>query len=193
MDTQSQMHDEIQEKRSFFRVDQELVLDYKVVDAYTAENETAEEQFDDPMPMHLFSKMNQLDRQAHQLFQVITKDNKNVADYLKIINKKISLLSQEIIASYSPTKMATTKVNISEAGMGFIAEKPIYKGSHIALRMVFLPDYSGLSCFSEVVRCESMKGELHHIAVKFQALNESDQQILSKQIMQVQLAAKRNQ
>ncbi|MGH1470098.1 MAG: PilZ domain-containing protein [Cellvibrionaceae bacterium] len=181
----------VKDKRSFFRVDKELILDYKSVDAYTAENETAAEQFDDPMPMHLFSKFNQLDRQASQLLQLISKDNKAIADYLKIVNKKIGLLSQEVIAMRSPTKSATTKVNLSEAGIGFIADKPIYKGSHIALRMVFLPDYSGVSFFGEVIRSEPMKGELHHIAIKFQNIDESDRQLLSKQIMQAQLVAKR--
>ncbi|MGI1678120.1 MAG: PilZ domain-containing protein [Cellvibrionaceae bacterium] len=179
------------DKRSFFRIDKELILDYKPVDAYTAENETAAEQFDDPMPMHLFSKFNQLDRQAGQILKLIAKDNKAVADYFKIMNKKISLLSQEVIAMRNPTKTVTTKVNLSEAGIGFIADKPIYKGSHIALRLVFLPDYSGVSFFGEVIRSEPMKGELHHIAIKFQNVNESDQQLLSKQIMQAQLIAKR--
>ncbi len=191
MDQKMTTEQNTKDKRSFFRVDKELILDFKSVDAYTAENESAEEQFDDPVPMQLLSQLNQLDQHSSQLLQVIAKKDRDISDYLKILNKKIGLLHQEIASMRNPKKIATTKVNLSQAGIGFIADKPIYKGSHIAVRMIFLPEYSGVTVFGEVIRNQPLKGERHHIAVKFQNIKEADQQLLAKQIMQAQLIAKR--
>lgn len=180
------------ERRGFFRIDKELLLEIKTVDAFTVENAKATEQFADSMPLHLFSEFHKLDKQALQLHHSFGPEHRQIAEYLNILNKKINLLSRELVAQNSDTvEQHPRKVNLSEVGMAFMSDKAIYKDSYLALRLVFLPSYTGVVVFAKVIRSEPKQGDLFHIAAKFQGLTESDQHILAKYIMEAQLAAKR--
>lgn len=180
------------EKRSFFRIDQELLLEARSIDAYTADNGTPEEQFTDPRSLHMFAKFHEWDKQAADIARGFGDQHAGVAQYLALINKKINLLAREFIAQQpGPAGQSPSKVNLSEAGIGFLAEKAFYKDSYIALRLIFLPDYTGLAVFAKVIRSEAAKGDLHHIAAKFYRLSEANQQVLAKHIMDHQLAEQR--
>jgi len=180
------------ERRGFFRIDKELLLEFKTVDAFTIENADPTEQFADSMPLHLYSEFHNLDKQALQLHRSLGPEHRQIAEYLNILNKKINLLSRELVAQNSdPTEQHPRKVNLSEVGLAFTSDKAIYKDSYLALRLVFLPSYTGVVVFAKVIRSEPKQGDLFHIAAKFQGLKEADQHILAKYIMEVQLAAKR--
>ncbi|GAB1265160.1 hypothetical protein NBRC116493_14000 [Aurantivibrio infirmus] len=180
------------ERRGFFRINKELLLEYKTVDAYTADNTDPTEQFADSMPLHLYSEFHNLDKQAEQLRRSIGTEQPKIAEYLSILNKKINLLSRELIAQNTDTAAQDPrKVNLSEVGIAFMADKAIYKDSYLAIRLVFLPSYTGVVVFAKAIRSEPKQGDLFHIAAKFQGLSEADQHILAKYIMEAQLAAKR--
>ncbi|BFM16362.1 hypothetical protein R50073_25450 [Maricurvus nonylphenolicus] len=181
-----------QEKRSFFRITDDLILDYRQVDGYTADSEKPENLFPDSGSLSLFAEFKRIDSESAQLLTAIGEDNRALADYLATLNRKIELLTQNVMADqHQSDGIKPTRVNISEGGIAFQTDKALYKGSYIALRLMFMPSFVGLSTFARIIRCEEQTQDQFHIAAKFHRLSSTHQQILSRQIMQQQITAKR--
>jgi PilZ domain len=182
-----QAHD----KRGFFRITDDLILDYKQVDAYTADSDKAENVFPDSSSLSLFAEFKRIDSEAAHLLASIGETNRALADYLGTLNRKMDILTQKVMADrHQNDGITPTRVNISEGGIAFQCDKALYKGSHIALRLMFIPSFVGLATFATVIRCEEQDNSFH-IAAKFHRLSSTHQQILSRQIMQQQISAKR--
>ncbi|NHN35947.1 PilZ domain-containing protein [Pseudomaricurvus alcaniphilus] len=182
------------ERRSFFRIPSEIVLDFHPVDSYTLENTRAEDEFpEEQKALSLFSELRRLDKEASPHLGAIGDNNRPLADYLKMLNKKLDLIAQQCVAAnYSGEDVRPTHVNLSEGGIAFNSGKALYKDSHLALRIMFLSDYSSLASFARVVRCESQQeSKVFKIACKFLTLNNNQQELLGRHIMQAQLEAKR--
>lgn len=179
------------EKRNYFRINQDVLFDYQTVDAYTANNDEAQDQFDDALPVQLFSAFRQIDKQNQDIARSLAENQRPVLDYLNGLNRKIDLLARELVGQNAGDRHNKTKINLSEGGLAFLADKPLYKGTFIALRLVFLPSYTGVILFAQVIRCEPTKSDNHHIAAKFHRISETQQQVLAKTILDTQLADKR--
>lgn len=189
------------ERRNYFRVNQEVIFDFHSVDAYTAENDAAAAQFNDTLPLQMLAEFRQIDKQAQELQHQLSETNRALVEYLSYTNRKIELLAREMIAQQRPDfRDNTSKINLSEAGIAFLSEKAYYKGSYLALKLVFLPHFTGVSLFAQVIRCEpaqksekdGKESDLYHIAAKFYRISEPEQQILAKTVLDAQLAAKRH-
>jgi len=181
------------DKRSFFRVKSELALSYHNVDAFTAENGVIEEQFpEDSSNLTLFSELKRIDSEASTLLTQVAEQNRATADYLSLMNKKLDLITQQMVAEqYLDSHISPDHVNISEGGAAFKSQKSIYKGSHIAIRLLFTSSFTVIAVFARVIRCDKLKDDRYQIAVKFSHLSTAQQEVLAKHIMQAQLQAKR--
>ena len=182
----------VHDKRGFFRITDDLILDYKQVDAYTADSDKAENVFPDSSSLSLFAEFKRIDSEAAHLLASISETNRALAEYLGTLNRKMDILTQKVMADrHQNDGITPTRVNISEGGIAFQCDKALYKGSHIALRLMFIPSFVGLASFARVIRCEEQDNNSFHIAAKFHRLSSTHQQILSRQIMQQQISAKR--
>ncbi len=190
------------EKRSFFRINSDIIIDYHSVDSYTLEHGSAESQFpDDQSSLNLFQELKRLDKEASPYLATIADLSRPLSDYLSILSKKVDLVAKQHFAEHSSHQhLVPTQPNLSEGGLAFSAQKPLYKGSHIAIQLRFLSDFSTIACFATVIRCDlagkksaEQSQETYHIACKFHQLIDAKQDIIGKQIMQSQLTARRTQ
>ncbi|TQV81340.1 PilZ domain-containing protein [Exilibacterium tricleocarpae] len=182
------------ERRSFFRINQDIVLDYSAVSADIAKGGDSTDLFPASRLTDLLSGLRRLDSESGQLLHSITENNRQIADYLSNLNKKLELLTQHILLGETQQQpVRTTSVNLSEGGIAFATNKPLYKGSFVALRMMFLPSYTSVVLFAQVIRSETTADDHHHLVAKFLRVQEAQAQVLSRQIMQAQLQAKRRQ
>lgn len=191
------------ERRSFFRVASELALSFHSVDAYTADEGLIEAEFpEDSGSLTLLSELKRIDNEANSLLIQIAEQSRATADYLGLMNKKLDLINHQLLAEqYLDSSVTPSKVNISEGGLAFKSSKPLYKGSHLALRLLFTQGLTVIATFAKVIRCDAStngtstnKGgdnNQYNIAVKFHRLSSTQQQLLSKHIMQAQLKEKR--
>lgn len=183
------------ERRSFFRVNSEIVLNFHSVDNYTLSNSRVEDQFpEDQATLELFNEMRRLDKEASPHLTSIGEYNRSLADYLKILNRKLDLIAQQSLAADFISKdVRPTHVNLSEGGIAFNSAKSIYKDSGLAVRIMFPSDYSSVASFARVLRCNPHENQDDYkIACKFLSLSNSKQELLGKHIMQAQLSAKRH-
>lgn len=181
------------DKRDFFRVSQDVLFDYKIVEAFTAENDEPDGQFEDGKSMSLLDELRRLDRDGLQALKIISEKNRLLGDYLRNLSQKIDLLARHTLFGKEDAtgdQQPTMRVNLSEDGLAFASERAIYVGNFLVLRLIFLPHYQPVVTFAQVVRCEQ-KGETYQIAARFHRLAEKDRQVLARQILKAQVDHKK--
>lgn len=182
------------ERRSFFRVNSEIALSFHSVDTNSVNQGRPDEQFPaQKQSLDLLQELRRLEREAAPLLASVGEQNRALADYLSLLNRRIDLLTQASVASdYLTREVRPSHVNLSEGGIAFNSSKAVYKDSYLALRMLFLADFSQLACFAQVIRCEANQDrDGYKIACRFIGLNDAKQETLGRHIMQAQLSARR--
>src|SRR5690606_27316013 len=183
------------ERRSFFRIDESIALEYREVDERTANREEAEKVYPDSASVVLHSELKKIDSDNAQLLFQLKNGNRALGEYLHNLNRKIELLAQRLLAEHKPPALTdiTRQVSLSEGGIAFGSAKPIAKNSYIALRLTFLPSYAGLIIFAKIIRCELCKAGDYQIAAKFHRARAAQLHIIGQQIMRAQMADRRLQ
>ncbi|MGH1484972.1 MAG: PilZ domain-containing protein [Cellvibrionaceae bacterium] len=183
------------EKRQFFRIQQDVIFNFKCVNTDSVTHISPEQHFDHASALGLFSQFQQLDNDSHATLEHIRKENLPVADYLEMLNQKMNLLSQQMLANEAVSVNDTDsgRIDLSQGGIGFTTSHPIGIESWLALKLVFLPSYIGLLTYAQVTRNQLQEDGSYLIGARFHQLNEEQERILSRQVIQTQLVEKRQQ
>jgi hypothetical protein len=181
------------ERRSYFRIDESIAIEFKSVDEITANTAAPELQFPNTASLKLYAELRKLDNENSHLFHQIKETNRALGEYLHNINRKIDLISQQMMADSRPLPPSKTikQVNLSEGGIAFGSSNHVEENSCIALRLIFLPSNAGMVLFAKIIRCERGNSGEFQIAAKFHRINDSQQQLIGQQIMRAQMAEKR--
>jgi hypothetical protein len=181
------------ERRSYFRINESIALEYKIINEGHIETSTPEAFFPGTTPLRLYNELRKIDADNGLLLHQIRDSNRAIADYLLNINRKIDLIGQQVLQDQRPPPLAKTitQVNLSEGGIAFGSATPIKEGQLIALRLVFLPSNAGLAVMARIIRCAETAQHEYQIAAGFYQINDSQQQIIGQQIMRAQMAEKR--
>lgn len=173
------------------------MIDYRVIDAYTANHESPGSLFPASNMLDLLSDFRKIDHESINLLHNIGDEHRSVADYLVNLNKKIDLLAQHLVQESNPLpQSATSSVNLSEDGIAFATDRALYMGNFLALRLMFLPTYNTISLFAKVLRSNPVpetaqpSAQPHFLAARFYRIQDHQRQVLSRHIMQSQILAK---
>lgn len=177
------------EQRDYFRVSQDVIFDYHVVDNFAADEGDAKSEFDSAVSLNLLSELRRLDKDSEQTLRVLTEKNRLLGDYLQTLSSKIDMIAKQVLFAQEQEKARPkTRINLSEDGLAFLSDRMLYKNSFIAVRLIFLPYYTPVTTYAQVIRCKQRdeKEQIFHTAVKFHRLNETDRRELARQIMRTQ-------
>lgn len=183
------------ERRSYFRIDESIAVEYKAVDEQTANAGEAERVYPDSAAIALQAELKKIDSDNGQLLYQLKNTNRALGDYLHNLNRKIELLAQQLLTEHKPPALTdiTRQVSLSEGGIAFGSAKPIAQHTYVALRLTFLPSYVGLIIFAKIIRCELCKAGDYQIAAKFYRPRDAQLRIIGQQIMRAQMADRRQQ
>ncbi|GGD04171.1 PilZ domain-containing protein [Halopseudomonas salina] len=176
--------DSTDDKRDFFRIRDSLALDVRKVSSADIEEAAFEEQ--SPL-FSLLSDLHTLDYESQHLLRQIAERDRALAHYLKIINKRVDLLSNALALQLVDEIGDPQEVTLSEGGISFAYPEAFEIGAWLALRMVLLPSPLGLVLPSQVIRCEpDTESDNWIIAVSFHTLADNQRQMLARHILQKQ-------
>jgi hypothetical protein len=181
------------EKRQFFRIQQDVIFDFKCVNTDTIAHTRAEQHFDHASTLGIFAQFQQLDNDSRMVFEQIQQENQTLASYLQMLNQKMNLLSQQMLANdaVSAHDSESGLIDLSQGGMGFYTTEPIGIENWLAIKLVFLPDYAGFLSYAQVTRNQRQTNGSYLIGVRFHQLNEEQERILARQVLKSQLIQKR--
>jgi hypothetical protein len=189
-------------RRNYFRINQDVVFDFRSVDAYQANHGDPAEAFEDASAVGLATELRRIDKSAAQSLKNLADTNPLLGDYLQLLSQKIDLVARHtLLTDKTQENHKRKRINLSEAGIAFNSERAVYKGKFLAVRLIFLPSYVPFMAFAEVIRCQSKTAvssatgieqdhhaESFHIAARFHRLPDKDRQELSRQILKAQVA-----
>ena len=180
-----------QDRRDSFRIDEDLLFEFKLSSSSAVNDIAAADVFDDDQALSFLSKLNQLDERSHQTLKLISEKNRLLGDFLSNLNKKIDVIGQQVAFNNESTLKSRprTRISLSEDGLGFTCDRSLYKGSFIAVRLIFLPNYAMISSYAQIVRC-LQKEDKYQVAAKFHQIYDKDRQLIARQIMRAQVKAK---
>lgn len=175
------------DKRNYFRIKQDILLEYQTIDAHSAKESDPQACFSNSASLELFASYRRIDQEAAPLLQAISSQSRELCEYLTLMNRKFDLLAQQLTASSGDSQeVQSAQVSLSEGGIAFNSPKAFYKGSYLALRATFIPSYTGVSLFAEVIRCEPAKSGGFQVAAKFYRANTAKREVIGREIMRAQ-------
>jgi len=186
-----------EDRRRFFRIDDEVNLFYTIVDEQTVL--AASEVSDDLLSScSLITAMDVLDQEARLIMHRVEKKEPEIAEYLKIIDSKIKLLTQEISRQDKDISESSTRnANISATGMAFESEKPIKVGELLEIKLLLSSCFAVIAIFGRVVYCKenAQHDDLmpFQIGIDYINLKDQDREVLIKHVVKRQMQQIREQ
>jgi len=169
---------DVDDRREYYRIDDTIALEFSLLSGAEAH---ASDALHDPSP--LFNLLSDL--------RHITERDRTLANYLKVINKRVDLLGQAVAQSLLRDIGAPRQVSLSEGGISFNNAQAVAPGSHLAIKMVLMPQALGLLLRGQVVHCSQRADGQFEIGTEFEALTDAQRQLLARHILQKQALERR--
>ena len=182
MNDQFETLDELANRRQYFRVIDHVSIEYTKIKG----DVVAAEQFELLPEFGLISEFQLLDVESKHLLRTITDKDKNLGQFLKIMNKKLDSLARVISLNHQiiPSE-SIIEVNLSEGGISLQCEGNFKKNDKLAIKLILLPNYSGLLLEGKVLSCKKTDNA-HTLHVEFIDISEAHQQLIARHIMRIQ-------
>ncbi|MDC3333049.1 PilZ domain-containing protein [bacterium] len=179
------------ERRDFFRIEADVLLQYQPIDESAAISNLIPPQFQENANYSLMQEIQQIEHDNLSQLQQISEEYSGIALYLKGLNKKIDAIATHFAQSLAPASDQKEKrISISEGGMAFKSSRKHPHDSFLAFNMSLLPLHQNLVIFGKVINC-SETHDGFRVAISFIRLSDASRQIITKHIMQQQLEVRR--
>ncbi len=176
------------ERREYFRIDDEIALDYRLVNVDQVDRLVERIHARVPDRFTVASSFSATSRQMAQALHKVQNQSPELMRCLQAIDQKLNMLAQlfaseEIGMDEQPTR----EVNLSAGGLAFRAQHEIATGTLLEVRMVLFPSLVGILNLSRVIHCERISdGNAQfpwQVAVNYEELRESDRELLVRHVM----------
>lgn len=186
---QEPVQEPAKERRRYFRIEDEIVLFLRQV---TPEQACLNESLDD-YPLDAFSlsaRLDLLSQEARSPLRRIAREQPELAEYLKLLDRKIELIARALLEKESDiADRHANRVNLSASGLAFDAEIGFEPGALLELKMLLPPALMGVVAFGEVVYCNRNPDESarpYRVAVDFVGIKEQDRELLIRHVVRKQ-------
>lgn len=177
------------DRREYYRIEDTIALDFSLLSGPQA---LASDALHDASPLfNLLSDLHLMDFESQHLLRHISERDRTLANYLKVMNKRIDLLGQALAQNLLRDIGAARQVSMSEGGISFNHGQAIEPGSHLALKMVLMPQALGLLLRARVMHCQVREDGQFEIGTEFEALTDAQRQLLARHILQKQAQQRR--
>jgi hypothetical protein len=175
------------DKRKFFRLDRDVILDVSPISRHQALTDTPAEHLVDKPYMPVLEAFSALDSQWRSALAQIQPLAPDTHHALTLLNAKLDLLAKQSVFE-SLQQMPKTRISLSLDGIAFKHPKYFYKDSYLLLSLIFLPHFASIATFGQIVRCEP-RDTGFNVAARFFRLTADCQSRLSAEITRAQQAA----
>lgn len=180
-----------EDRRRFFRIDDEVNLFYKKID---------EKRVHEPHRVSdnilnscsLSTALEMVSQESTALLHRLDKTLPDVAEYLRIIETKIDLLGQAIMMQGLQFKENDTRnVNISATGIAFDCEEALKQGDYLEIKLLLLSSMAVIVTYGKVIYCKHSQANdspyPYFIGVDFINMKDEDREMLIKYVVKKQL------
>ncbi|WP_415894257.1 PilZ domain-containing protein [Neptuniibacter sp. PT8_73] len=183
-----------QDRRQYFRIDQHVSLELKIISESEISDHPSPTQFDVSPNFLLLSQLQELDSDSSHLLRKVAEKDSNVATLLTVMHNKIERIAQAIASTEMTVgQSAIQEVNLSEGGLQFRHSEAIAKDAFLSIKLVFPDSCIGLLLYAQCLRSDSMGDGSHLTSVEFIKMPENCRMILARQIFESQAKLRKQQ
>jgi len=177
-----------EDRRRFFRIDDAVNLYYRIVDEQTviAASNTSNDVLSS---CSLVTALEVLGQESRSILYRIEKKEPEIAEYLKLMDSKINLLSQAVLQQNNDlSEGSVCNTNLSASGLSIEVDKPIKAGEFIEVKLFLSSCVAVILLYGKVVYCKENSGSSpYQIGVDYINLKDEDREILIKHIVKRQM------
>jgi hypothetical protein len=178
-----------EDRREYYRIEDMIALEISPLSAPEA---AGKDVLQDASPLfNLLSELHLSEFESQLLLRQISERDRTMASYLKVMNKRIDLLGQVMAQSVLGQFGEPQPVKISEGGIEFSHHLAYPAGSHLAIKLVLMPQALGLLLRAKVTHCEPQSFGTFEIGTEFESLTDAQRQLLARYILQKQAQQRR--
>ncbi|MGA7802987.1 MAG: PilZ domain-containing protein [Gammaproteobacteria bacterium] len=182
-------------RREYFRVDDSVVLDYRVISEQELPALVDDLRRRSPTRFTAAAEFAATSRHMNRLLHKIRRVSPDLVRYLEAVDGKLNTLARLfLLEELDPPQQTAREVSLSAGGIGFRARGPLTAGDLVELKLVLLPSHTGVLTFGRVVYCEPCSaGDAefpHFVAIEFDQLRETDRELLVRHLLGRQNAAR---
>ena len=180
-----------EERREFFRVDDEVNLVYvKIDEKQVVEGSYVSENILGNWP--LSEALEKVAQESALLLHKLTKSHPDVVDYLKIIDNKIELLAQAMVMQSGQfNKNNIRNANLSATGIAFDSEEAFQEGDYLEIKILLVNSMAVVVACGKVVYCKNCQSDEgrhpYTIGVDYVSIKDQDRELLIKHVVKRQL------
>lgn len=180
------MHYAGSDRREFFRINDTVVVDYKVVakeNVTTVARHIAHSTSDDDSNDK--AQLRSVQNAFNHLLDQINQQDREIARALRMLDEKINLISQSIQKHNNPVNPEdVTHANLSGGGIAFMVETPLDIRGYVELHLQLLPTANTIHALATVISCERLLGaspeKPYHLRMAFTHMDDQDRNLLVK-------------
>ncbi|MCY1350951.1 PilZ domain protein [compost metagenome] len=177
------------DRREYYRIEDSIALEFRPLQ----QGETGGEGGANNAStlFSLLSELHLMDFESQHLLRHIHERDRTLASYLKVINKRIDLLGQALAQSLLRDIGPARQVTLSEGGISFGSAQPLEPGTHLAIKLVLMPQALGMLLRAVVVHSQPREDGQFEIGTEFEAPTDAQRQLLARHILQKQAQQRR--
>ncbi|MDD5580254.1 MAG: PilZ domain-containing protein [Methylobacter sp.] len=180
-----------EDRRRFFRIDDEVNLFYKKIDK---ESLTEISHVTDNIlgNCSLSAALEAISQESALLLCRLERSHPDVVDYLKIIENKIDLLAQAFIMQSGQFREKDTRnANLSAAGLAFDSEEELKEGDYVEIKILLVSCMAIIVTYGKVIYCKKNRSSgsryPYIVGVDYINMKDQDRELLIKHVVKRQL------
>lgn len=176
------------DERNFFRVDDEIYLEFRVLTEIPRDKTKLASSRKDAHVQNVLSELTVVNAQIHPLLDAIKPTDVTIARCLEALNKKIDMVARAV-SKNGETFRATRpnrKVNLSAGGVAFNVGTELLVGAPVEVRMAIVGTNVVITAYGEVTYCErdiKDREQPFRVGIKFPSLSVADRQALFAHVL----------
>jgi len=169
-------------RRQYFRLEDKASIEVTAM----SNRLSAEECFELGPEFGLISEFQLLDVESKHLLRAVTDKDKNLGQFLKIMNRKLDSLSSVLsLSNQAVPQSSIQEINLSEGGVSLSSDSHYQDGQKVAIKLILLPSYSGLILDGKVLSC--IGDDAPYVShIEFTHISDAHQQLIARHIMRKQ-------
>lgn len=179
------------ERRKFFRIDDDVYLDFRILS-----EEAYREQLARPEPQqesgNVGLQLQALTAQMGSILAQIRKRDAEVGQYLSLLDRKIELIGRALIGTQTGDELTPNMhVNLSGGGIILPSTTILPPETKLELKLLLFPTYIFIHCLGSVGYCVRQEQDAVHpfrIGVEFTRISELARDALVRHTLELQSA-----
>ena len=193
----SQGVSQVDERRRFFRIDDEINLFYKKVEPESIQG-NAELTADLLNNCSLAAALDMLAQESQLIFNRIERSDPDIAEYLKIMDSKINLLARTILMEGNElVEQRPHNVSLSASGVSFDCAQSFSAGDYLEVRILLTSCMAVIVSYGRVVYCRKNGAGNDEfpfvVGMEYTQITEQDRELLIKHVVKRQMQQVREQ